>query len=208
MTTPAALAPEALPDLVTLPIGEIRPYPRNPRRIPPEAVDAVAESIRRYGYQQPIVVDRDHVVIVGHTRLAALAQLGWTEVPVYVSDLPEERAREYRLVDNRTGELTAWDYNALVLELREFESSLLESFFPDVDLEIGQVTDAVTEADVTDASLAITRVNPGSAAVAHMTAVECPSCANHFEVRTASLPGVTDELLELLLLRASDGEAE
>jgi hypothetical protein len=187
-----------LPPTKVLPIEKVQPYFRNPRRIPSEAVEAVAESIRRYGYQQPIVVDKDDVIIVGHTRLQALQRLGWKEVPVYVSDLPEDKAREYRLVDNRTSEMTDWDHETLVMELREFETSLLSQFFPDVDLEVGQIDDAVSQQNVDDASRKVTSVTEADKANTHTTQVVCPACFHTFEVRTRSLPGLShDDLDEL-----------
>lgn len=181
----------ALPETKTVAVEDIKPYWRNPRRIPAEAIEAVATSIREYGYQQPIVVDTDMVVIVGHTRLQALKKLGVTEVPVYVSDLPEAKAKEYRLIDNRTGEMTTWDHSALVLELREFETSLLESFFPDIDLEIGQIKDAVnvTNEDVAKAEESIKKVKEAETILT--TEVVCPSCFHSFKVRTDSLPGLS-----------------
>lgn len=179
-----------LPEIHTRTLDEITPYWRNPRRISDEAVEAVAESIRRYGYQQPIVVDSDNVIVVGHTRYAALKSLGVSEVPVYVTDLPASKVSEYRLVDNRTGEMSEWDHEALVLELREWEEGLLESFFPDLDLEIGQITDAVTtDAEVDAAVTEVTRIK--DAAPVLTTDVVCPACFHSFKVRTDSLPGLS-----------------
>src|SRR5690348_363088 len=109
MSTPSV----ALPKTRTLKVADIKPYFRNPRRITEEAVNAVAESIQRYGYVQPITVDSDNVIIVGHTRHRALQKLGVKQVQVYVSDLSEEKAKEYRLIDNRTSEMTTWDHEAL-----------------------------------------------------------------------------------------------
>ena len=178
----------AEPQLV--PIETIVPYENNPRSIPPEAVAGVRESIERYGYQQPIVVDKDMVVVVGHTRLLALKEMGVTEVPVYVTDLPEDKVREYRLVDNRTSEMGQWDHSALVVELREFESSLLERFFPDVDLEIAMVSDeAVTQAEVDKATRDVLTVK--NAVPILTTDVVCPACFHSFQVRTDSLPGLS-----------------
>lgn len=181
----------ALPVTKSMRVSDIKPYFRNPRRIPQQAVDALATSIERYGYQQPIVVDEEGVVIVGHTRLQALKKLGIEEVPVYVSDLPEAKAKEYRLVDNRTGEMTSWDHMALVLELREFETQLLEQYFPDVDLEIGQINGALstTKGDMEKAEKSIQRVKEADAMLT--TEVVCPSCFHSFKVKTASLPGLT-----------------
>ena len=98
-------------------LDAVTPYAGNPRRIPAAAVSAVAASIRRYGFRQPIVVDAEGVVIVGHTRLQAATQLGLKTVPVHVADLTPEQAAAYRLGDNRTGELAAWDDQALAAEL-------------------------------------------------------------------------------------------
>lgn len=98
-------------------IDEIWPYENNPR-VNDGAVGAVAESIREFGFQQPIVVDRDGVIIAGHTRYKAAQRLGLTEVPVVVADnLTDEQVRAYRLADNKTGELAEWDFSALEEEL-------------------------------------------------------------------------------------------
>lgn len=99
------------------PIKKVKPYERNPRRND-NAVDAVAASIREFGFRQPIVVDRDGVIIVGHTRLKAAKKLGMKEVPVLVADdLTEEQVKAYRLADNKTGELAGWDFAGLEEEL-------------------------------------------------------------------------------------------
>ena len=82
-------------------------YAGNPRRIPDAAVEAVAASIRQYGFRQPIVVDAAGVVIVGHTRLLAALKLELPTVPVHVADLTPAQARAYRLADNKTGKLPA-----------------------------------------------------------------------------------------------------
>ena len=103
---------------------ELKPYPGNPRKIPRAAVNAVAASIERYGFRQPIVVDADGVVIVGHTRLQAAQKLGMESVPVHEADLTPEQARAYRLADNRTNEFAAWDDEALTLELEALVQSM------------------------------------------------------------------------------------
>lgn len=123
--------------LETLNIDEITPYWRNPRVISQHHIDAVKESIDRFGYQSPIMVDKDHVVIVGHTRLQALRALGYTEIPVIIADLDPKKVKEYRLIDNRTAEQGEWDNEKLFLELREFtEMSLAQTYFPEISLEI------------------------------------------------------------------------
>lgn len=98
-------------------IGDVTPYENNPRNND-AAVNAVAESIRQFGFRQPIVVDANHVIIVGHTRLKAAQKLGLKEVPVLVADdLGEEQAKAYRLADNKTNELSSWNNDLLQQEL-------------------------------------------------------------------------------------------
>ena len=80
------------------PIDDLIPYHNNPRKN--QAIDKVASSIKEYGFQQPIVVDKDMVVIVGHTRLLGAKKLGLKEVPIVVADLGEAKAKAYRLADN------------------------------------------------------------------------------------------------------------
>lgn len=98
-------------------IGKVLPYSKNPRLIPEKAVDKVAASIREYGWRQPIVVDKDGVVIVGHTRLKAALKLGLPEVPIHVANLTDAQARAYRLADNRTNQEASWIDEILAGEL-------------------------------------------------------------------------------------------
>lgn len=120
-------------DLKTLTLDQIKPYWRNPRRISEEAVETVKRSIENYGYQQPIVVDEDHVIIVGHTRYTALRRLGVDAVPVLIAKgLSEQKIKEYRLVDNRTAEYTSWDFDVLVEELHRLDESFGLAEFADV----------------------------------------------------------------------------
>ena len=112
-------------------VGDIKPYQNNPRHND-EAVDAVANSIREFGFQQPIVVDKDGVIIAGHTRYKAAKRLGLKTVPVVVADLTEEKANAYRLADNKTGELATWDFDALDIELGNIEMDMGDFGF-DVD---------------------------------------------------------------------------
>ena len=101
-------------------LSEIRPYERNPRIIPQAAVDAVAKSIAAFGFRQPIVVDGDGVILAGHTRYKAAQQLGLEAVPVvWQTDITEIQARGYRIADNKTAEIAAWDRDALDAEVRE-----------------------------------------------------------------------------------------
>jgi DNA modification methylase len=99
------------------PIQAIRPYANNPRHND-AAVDAVAASIRAFGFRQPIVVDEQGVILVGHTRYKAALQLGLAAVPVHVAvGLSPAQARAYRIADNQTATLSSWDDDKLPLEL-------------------------------------------------------------------------------------------
>lgn len=195
-----------LPETITLPIEEIIPYENNPRRIPDEAVQAVKDSIQRYGYVQPIGVQKStRQIVVGHTRYRALKELGAKEVEVYLFDIDDDKAREYRLVDNKSNELTEWDHKALVMELREWEAGLLDSYFPNVDLEIGQLKNMeVTQSDVDKAAQKATTVR--EPALDPLTVVECPGCHGEFKVKSASLPGITFGDLEELRAAMREGQ--
>src|SRR4029077_18189958 len=103
------------------PLDRLKPYQSNPRLNDP-AVDAVAASIREFGFRQPIVVDEADVIIVGHTRYKPALKLGLTEVPVHVAvGLTPAQAREYRIADNQTATLSAWDDDKLPLELAQLQ---------------------------------------------------------------------------------------
>ena len=98
---------------------EVKPYEQNPR-INDAAVEAVAKSIREFGFRQPIVVDEAGVIIVGHTRWKAAKALGMAEVPVHIAvGLSPEKARAYRLADNRVAAIAEWDFDLLPIELSE-----------------------------------------------------------------------------------------
>ena len=101
----------------------IKPYERNPRNND-KAIDAVAKSIQEFGWNSPIVVDRDNVIVCGHSRWRAAQKLGLTTVPVYVADkLTPEQVQAYRIADNKTAELADWNYDLLPLELRALQDA-------------------------------------------------------------------------------------
>lgn len=103
-------------------LSEIKPYPNNPR-VNDDAVDAVAASLREFGFRQPIVVDAEGVIVVGHTRYKAALKLGLEKVPVHVAtDLTPEQIRAYRIADNKSAELSDWNYDLLPIELGELKA--------------------------------------------------------------------------------------
>lgn len=187
-----------LPKATKVSIDKIKPYSNNPREITPEAVEAVRRSIEEFGYVQPLVVDTKNVIIAGHTRFEALRELGVTEVDVYRVKMSEEQARKYRLVDNRTHELTDWAHDKLIAELREWEGELLQSYFADIDLDIGQASaSSVTEAEIEQGAIKAATIT--QAPPVHMTDVKCPACLAKFQVKTTTLPGLAPEDIDDLL---------
>jgi len=102
-------------DIKYLSPSELKPYDRNPRKN--LNVDKVADSLKEFGFQQPIVVDKDMIVIVGHTRLEASKKLGFKEVPVLIADISPEKAKAYRITDNRLNQDSSWDYKLLNFEM-------------------------------------------------------------------------------------------
>lgn len=104
----------------TVKIDDIKPYANNPRQNDGEAIDQVADSIKTFGWQQPIVVDKDMVIIVGETRYKAAKKLNLTSVPITVAtNLTPTMAKQYRIADNRVGEYSDWDDSKLVKEFDE-----------------------------------------------------------------------------------------
>lgn len=129
-------------------IAEIKPYDRNPRNND-GAIDAVAASIKEFGWQQPIVVDRDGVIVAGHTRYKAAQKLKCKEVPVVVAEnLTDEQVKAYRLADNKTGELAGWDFSALEEELAGLAQIDMSQFgFADPEAEDFDIDHLFIEAE-------------------------------------------------------------
>lgn len=117
-------------EVVERAINEIFPYENNPRKNE-KAIAAVAASLKEFGFQQPIVVDKDGVIIVGHTRYKAAIELGFTKVPVTIADMTSEKAKAYRILDNKLNEIAEWDFGKLDMELVALQDFDFELF--DVD---------------------------------------------------------------------------
>jgi len=152
--------------VILWPLEKIIPFARNARKVPPLAVDQVAASIREFGWRVPIVVDKEGVIICGHTRRLAAQKLGMKEAPVHVADnLTPAQVRTCRLLDNRSHEETSWDEDLLgpeLLDLKGLGVDLdLTGFNSDeIDELLGQVNgegltdeDAIPEAPQTPTSV-------------------------------------------------------
>ena len=103
-------------------INTIKPYPNNPRKLSETAIEKVSKSIQQFGFRQPIVVDKDRIIVVGHTRYRASKKLGYKQVPITIAEnLTKEQINAYRIADNRTNEEAKWDDELLKIELKELE---------------------------------------------------------------------------------------
>ena len=128
----------------------IKPYSKNAKKHPPEQIAKVAASIREFGMNQPIVVDAQGVIIVGHGRWEALKSMGWTEEQIAphikVVDLSEEQAKAYRLADNKLNE-SEWDMELVISDLKELTDALIDltGFDKDLILEPEDIDDVVPE---------------------------------------------------------------
>ena len=108
-------------------IDQVIPYARNPR-INAHAIEKVAASIKEFGFRQPIVTDKDMVIVVGHVRYEAAKRLGLKKVPVHVAtELKPEQIKAYRITDNRVGEESEWDKALLQLEITELNDAAFDA---------------------------------------------------------------------------------
>lgn len=107
-------------------VADLVPYENNPRNNE-EAVDYVANSIKEFGFKVPVVVDKDNIVVAGHTRLKACEKLGITEVPCIVAeDLTEDQIKAFRIADNKVSEYATWDEKKLSKELSNIMMDMTE----------------------------------------------------------------------------------
>jgi DNA modification methylase len=170
-------------------LASIRPYPHNPRRND-HAVDAVAASISKYGFRQPIVVDRDGVIIVGHTRFKAAIKLGLQAVPVHVAaELTPEQTRALRIADNKSGSIASWDDALLAGELAALEQlniPLHDIGFSEQELTqlLGELNrDGDTEPDDTPAAKEQVETKPGDLWVLGSHRLLCGDATNLADVQ-------------------------
>ena len=129
-------------EIVEKKVSDLIPYKNNPRKIGDDAIEAVAASLDAFGFQQPIVIDRNNVIIAGHTRLMAAKRLGLDTVPCkYADELNDDEARAYRLADNKTGELATWDADKLEEELDALgtDLGLFEEKFEKLEADLCEI---------------------------------------------------------------------
>ena len=139
-------------EIKNIALSELKAYENNPRRITEEAVNAVASSIKEFGFKVPIIIDTQNVIVAGHTRVKAAEKLGLIEVPCIIADdLTPEQIKAFRLIDNKTSELSGWDFEKLDLELEELKLDFdMNDFGFDINFDEDEV----------DPSSFFTRVDP------------------------------------------------
>ena len=162
-------------ELIDVPISDLTPYERNPRKND-EAVKKVAASLEQFGLvKNSVVVDENMVLITGHTTLKAMRSLGWATCPAVtqVFGLTEEEKRAYRIADNKLGELAEWDDELLALEFEdlmdmEFDLSLTGFSDTEIDFRFPEIPDSEPEYDESIAD--------------DVETVTCPKCNHEFPV--------------------------
>lgn len=178
--------PSKTPEIQIVQVEKLIPYWRNPRNNE-AAIEKVMESIKAYGYQVPIIVDKKMTIIAGHSRYNALKRLGITEAAVIVSDMNAKQAKEFRIIDNRTSEYATWT-DDLKLELKEFtKPEMLEIFFPTIKLEtnFADVAPTVTQGKIDQVQEDLERAytpEVRNANVEPMIELPCPNCLEIIKV--------------------------
>ena len=129
-------------EIITKKINEVIPYENNPRKND-EAVEYVAKSIEEFGFKNPIIIDKNSVIVAGHTRVLAAKKLGLTEVPcIMADDLTEEQIKAFRLADNKVGEIATWDFDLLNLELDNiFDIDMVDFGFSEANIDWDNVAE-------------------------------------------------------------------
>lgn len=162
--------------IIDLKLHEIRAYKNNPRHNE-QAVDSVAESISKFGFKVPIVIDRNHVIVTGHTRYKAAIQLGLETVPCLIADdLNDDQIKAFRLVDNKVGEIATWDWDALNIELADIDLDMADFGF---ELKLEDTADEEPiEYDNSSEELNVDEFSD------EKYNCECPKCGFRFEADT------------------------
>ena len=149
-------------------LKDIKPYEKNPRKND-SAVDSVANSIKEFGFKVPVVIDKDNVIVCGHTRYKAAKKIGLKAVPCVVADdLTEEQIKAYRLADNKVSEKSEWDFDLLQEELSEIF---------DIDMKMFDFVKP-EEIDVD----AFFEDNPTEGKEKEPKTIKCPHCGELIEI--------------------------
>lgn len=138
-------------NIIDIEVDKIIPYVNNPR-INDDAVDNVAASIKEFGFKVPIVIDKENVVVTGHTRLKAAKKLGLKSVPcIMADDLSEQQIKAFRLADNKVAESSMWDMEKLMIELEALDDIDMNQFgFDEMEKEVDEFLKEVEDEEELD----------------------------------------------------------
>lgn len=126
-------------------ISELKPYKNNAKKHPKEQIERIAESIRQFGFTQPVLIDKDNIVVAGHGRILGAKKAGLKEIPtVCMDDLTEEQIKAYRLIDNKLNE-SPWDFPLLDTEIEQIEVFDMSLFGFDADMNDTDLEKAMKE---------------------------------------------------------------
>ena len=157
-------------DVLEKKLSEVKPYEKNPRKND-EAVQAVKESIKQFGFKQPIVIDKNGVIVAGHTRYKAAKELGMKTIPCIIADdLTPDQVKAFRLADNKVGEIAGWDFTMLDEELKELSEI-------DFDMSMFGFADKVSEESFDDFF-----EDAPEDSTKEPKKIQCPHCGKWFEV--------------------------
>ena len=155
-------------NIITKKLNEIVPYKNNPRNNE-QAIEPVANSIKEFGFKVPIIIDKNGVIVAGHTRYLASQKLGLEEVPCIVADdLTDEQIKAFRLADNKVGEFSSWDFSLLTQELEELADFNMSDFGFD---DVPDISDEAFDSFFEDTKP--TEKEPKK--------IQCPHCGEWFE---------------------------
>lgn len=150
-------------------VKDIIPYENNPR-LNDNAVEAVASSIKEFGFKNPIIIDKNNVIVAGHTRLKAAEQLYIEKVPVvYADDLTDDQVKAFRIADNKLSEISEWDFEKLEQELESIDLDMSNFGFNscDICLDVDD-NDFLKDTEITKSKEA--------------KKTTCPHCGKEFEL--------------------------
>lgn len=196
--------PRPLGKALETPINLIKPAPDNPREIPEKAIEQVAKSIQEFGWQQPLVTDKDRVIIAGHTRYLAAKKLGLKTVPcIKASHLTPKQAHAYRIADNRSHDYTTWDYPELIQQINELDefndvldvadwATVLESIPDPEPLNLDEETTPASSQPAPDTPLDLDDATAALIQKQYILTIECldEETRDEIEYTLAHTPGV------------------
>jgi hypothetical protein len=173
---------------------QITPYDNNPRKNE-RAVPYVMESIQKFGFKVPIIIDKDNIIVTGHTRHKAAIKLGLKEIPcIKADDLTPEQVKAFRLADNKTGEFATWDTDKLLEELGDLEALNFdletigfETLATDIDAFFApfEMQEAAASGQSRSVEQSEAPEQPQNKAVINQeqTVITCPHCGKEIEIK-------------------------